>query len=42
MQIELQCFLHLYPKRHIIFDFDRTLFTLYLPWNVFSSGLEIH
>lgn len=40
MEMELQRFLHLYPKRHIIFDFDRTLFTLYLPWKVFASGLR--
>lgn len=32
-------YLEAHPKKHLIFDFDETLFTLRLPWEVYISEL---
>ncbi len=35
----LEKFLETHPKKHLIFDFDQTLFTLELPWEVYIKEL---
>lgn len=35
----LQNYLEDHPKKHLIFDFDETLFTLLLPWEKYIAGL---
>ncbi len=35
----LQEFLQIHPKKHLIFDFDETLFTLFLPWEVYFKEI---
>lgn len=32
-------YLHSHPKKHLIFDFDETLFTLHLPWHRYYAEL---
>jgi HAD superfamily hydrolase (TIGR01549 family) len=38
--MQLQKFLEEHPKRDIIFDFDKTLFTLHLPWGKYSKEMK--
>lgn len=38
--MDLSLYLKESPKKRIIFDFDETLFTLHLPWNVFSEKVR--
>lgn len=38
--MSLESFLDSHSKQHIIFDFDVTLFTLHLPWNLYYKEIR--
>lgn len=37
--MSLSEYLELHPKKHLIFDFDETIFTLLLPWDIYIKQL---